>query len=453
MNCLSQDSIAAFEVRYKQCIAEMDSDIDRVNNVKESAVYLRNQAIGAQRTKDMKDRYQKAKQAEALKTFGGQMSKILAGAIFEETINPVPEISGTDAACDHSAVMVFSSVDGSVGCKISDAINDYQRKSAQSVECKLKSLTDFLSRNKDRVVATSPVKHLPDSGAGSAVPDLSDVLQLVSPLEYEDQPGTSPWLVSIRPEKCASSLTSGFPMPGLAAIVRLAPGSEGPVSFLLTPVKALLEAGLTILSDFSKFANNDGGLAVVDKTSLFVTLEKPEQMLWVPMGFIPTVVGRLPYENVANKKEFLTSTFWVKTIFCKHLATAVPHPEWVSIQLLNQPYLQNLSGQKLFKQRLQTFERLCNDRSALQLGFDVPTLMDADADTIIAGEISPTAAVAPAPAPGKEKKVAAAPALNVRAAANGSRKALGQSAKCAAKSAASKPSSNPRPKAGRSSGA
>ena len=426
----------------------MDTDAEKADVIKENAVYLRNQATGAARSGEMKLRYRTSKQADALKSYGANLAKTLANCITEDQKNPVPETDDLGIAWDHSGVMVWNATNGPGG-KIFNLINEYQKQSAQQVGDKLKSLTDFLSRNKDKSAAASPIKHLPNSFDGSGlvsehVPDFNAVLKLVSGLQYEDQDGAAPWLVSVRPER-NTTMTASFPLPGLATVVQLVEASECPVSFLLTPVKALLEAGLTILSDLNRFANTDSGASVVAKHSIFVTLDKHTQMLWVPMGFLPTVVGR-PKDS--DNIKFTTSSFWCKTIFCKHLAVALPHPEWVSIQLLNQPYLQNLSGQKIFRNRLQTFEQLCSDRSALQVGFSVETLMDCDAEELAQQEALQQAMEPPACSkPPPPQVVSKAPRKLSIATPKATAKAT---ATAAAKSGAAKVGARPKPKATRS---
>ena len=351
----------------------MDTDHERCLAIKENAVYLKNNATRDQRNQDMKDRYKRQTLACSLKGYGPKLSQALSNFIFDEKVNPVPVHSTEDF--DHSGIMLFNGGDGALGATVFNAVKDYQEQSATKVSAKFKSLNDFLSRNKERSCAMSPVKHLTAGHSHpEALPNLSVTLQLVDPLQYEDEEGSAPWLAAVRAEKQPSSLTSGFPLPGISCLVQLCSESEGPVPLLLTPVKALLECGLTILEDFPRFCNNDAGIEAVNKNSTLITLRDPAQIIYIPMGFLPTVVGRAAAADEAAKdKNPTVCTFWRKTIFCKHLAVALPHPEWVAVHLLNAPYLQALVGQKIFKARLSTFDRLSNDRAALHLGFDVPT--------------------------------------------------------------------------------
>ena len=155
---LTQESIVAWQARFKQLITEMDTDVEKSLAMKENATYLKNQATGAARTDMMKERYRKTKQAESLKSFGPHLAKTIAHAIFEERINPFPVTDGIKIAIDHSALMLLDGHDQDVGSSLYTVIKQYQAQSAQKVDAKQKALTDFLSRNKDRISASSPVK-------------------------------------------------------------------------------------------------------------------------------------------------------------------------------------------------------------------------------------------------------------------------------------------------------
>ena len=53
----------------------------------------------------------------------------------------------------------------------------------------------------------------------------------------------------------------------------------------------------------------------------------------------------------------------------------MPASKFAAIDLLNRPYLKHLSGQRLWSQRLQAYDAICSDRSAILTGFaDAPTM-------------------------------------------------------------------------------
>ena len=67
--------------------------------------------------------------------------------------------------------------------------------------------------------------------------------------------------------------------------------------------------------------------------------------------------------------------FWVKTLFVKSWLAFMPQSIFAAVHLLNQPYLKHLSGQRLWSQRLQCYDAIVADRSAIQIGFsEAPTV-------------------------------------------------------------------------------
>jgi hypothetical protein len=301
----------------------MDTDKERCEGIKDNAVYLKNQATRGQRCTDMKNRYKRQQLASAFKSYGPKLSFALSNLIWDEISNPVPDyLAGTDF--DHSAIMVFNGSDGEKGSAIWNCVEQYQSKSVTKVSIKFKTLNDFLSRNKDKTAAMSPLKPLASAASAnnSDLPDFADAMALVEPLAYEDQAGSAPWLVALRAEVKPSSLTVGFPLPGIACLIQLVEASKCGVSIMLTPVQKLIQAGLTILDDFPRFCNTDSGNEIVIKSSIMVTLHDCEKVLFVPMGFLPTVVGR----SNEDKEKFEIATFWLKKLAVQTSRSCIATP-------------------------------------------------------------------------------------------------------------------------------
>ena len=62
-------------------------------------------------------------------------------------------------------------------------------------------------------------------------------------------------------------------------------------------------------------------------------------------------------------------------MFNKTTFASMPQAQFAAIDLLNRPYLQHLSGQRLWSKRLQTYDAIFNDRHAIQTGFtEAPTI-------------------------------------------------------------------------------
>ena len=132
----------------------------------------------------------------------------------------------------------------------------------------------------------------------------------------------------------------------------------------------------------------DGGAEVVKKFGLAITLDavtededKTASALFVPYGFMAIPITLLPEPAAAPAAGTGTAdvaklgAFWVKTLFVKSWLAFMPQPIFAAVHLLNQPYLKHLSGQRLWSQRLQCYDAIVADRSAIQTGFsEAPTV-------------------------------------------------------------------------------
>ena len=112
-----------------------------------------------------------------------------------------------------------------------------------------------------------------------------------------------------------------------------------------------------------------------------VTLECTDgnmsEALYVPYGWLAIPITQ-PDTAAAEAKgppPSGLSAFWTKTLFVKSHLALMPASQFAAIDLLNRPYLKHLSGQRLWSQRLQAYDAICSDRSAILTGFaDAPTM-------------------------------------------------------------------------------
>ena len=165
-------------------------------------------------------------------------------------------------------------------------------------------------------------------------------------------------------------------MPGVGSVLQLCPGSSASMSIVIIPVAVLVDKGLTILSDLPSFAGTEAGSKLIEKTGWVVTLFKSEMLLWIPYGFYPIPLAREP----DDEKQECTASLWVKPLWSVQLAQSVPQPVWLPLYNVNKEHMQSLSGKRLWKQRLDTFEKIGRERSAKLLGF-------ADSQTIPCDEL------------------------------------------------------------------
>lgn len=245
-------------------------------------------------------------------------------------------------------------------------VKNYQANSVQQVEAKYQSLLTYLAENPTKKDAASPIRHF-DVTSSPTLPELAQLFFKIDNSSYEEMEGCGPWGSLLR-SHMEKNGPGGFPLPGLGCLIQLAEESPAAVSFLCIPISALVSNGLTVLSDLGNFYQQHSGLEVVQKHSLFVTLERPNQIAWLPYGLYPVPIAHLPVCEKSEKVGY----WWTKTIFSKELVKRVDHPTWAAIELVNKPYLAKLSGQKVWRARLAAWDRLAADRAAANLGFDLP---------------------------------------------------------------------------------
>ena len=365
---IDQSGLDGFVNRFDHIRKELKTHITKAETLLANAKYLKTASKRSERCEAMKERYAITRVADKFKAqFGTEFSKVIAEALADDKTNPLP-VFGDAAHMDLNSIMLFDN-QTEIGSKVVANVHDYQAASAQSIADKYTSLKSYLDANEQRPTAASPIKPFVENFAPE-MPDLSVCLGMLEPLEYEHMEGSAPWLVTTR------SLTQrmgpgGFPLPGFGCLVTHVEQSDASTAIMLVPVKALLGAGLTILQDLPNFSRLATGAAVLARNKYLVTLENSNQVLYVPYGFYPIPIALEPRDPKAPKY----AAFWVKTLFKKELLAQIPHAEFTAIHLVNQPYLQRLSGQRLWQHRLHLYDRIVADRSAIiSARHEAPTL-------------------------------------------------------------------------------
>ena len=354
------------------------------------------------------------------------LAKVVSEMAHNESSNPLPVV--TDASqVDHRSVMVFDgSCDEGPGPALYTAVMNYQARCQQSVADKFKALCDYLVQQDKQASASSPVKAVDSGGSSSSIteeggplPDLSVALGIINGTRYEDMEGSWAWLGVVRSyaERLASSAQ---PLPGFPALIQACEFTYAPISFLLVPVQALCDQGLTQLADLLAFSTQNQGAAVIQNSSLFVTLSAPTDLLWVPWGVAAVPIGREPFSDKTPR----TASFWCKNFFTPEESLHISHQVWTSIKLCNSQHLCSKASQKIWQKRKLVFDRFCVDRASIVLQFKTEgdTQLDDEVD-VIAKDIEsalkavgtsrqqPEAAVADKPTP----RARATPKRNAKA--------------------------------------
>jgi len=337
----------------------------------------------------MKQNARKKKIHDSLKAggYGDDFAKMASDMMHREPLAPLAPT--TEASqIDHSRVMLFDGAGPGVGCAIYDDVCMYQQKSHQKCSDKFATVTAYLNEQgpQGKPNIATPIRHRDFKACPTEweeeLPDLTVALKLVNGSCYESEPGSSPWLVQQRPWVELMAVKS-MPLAACASLIQNYEYSYAATSFVIVAVQELLNAGLTVLSDLPGFCKHDSGVSVFRDKAIVVTLEKPQDLLWVPEGHLAIPIGREPWSEKTQR----SCTYWVKHFLCPAESALIPHSVWTATKLLNQSYLRKVQGtNKAWKERLHMFDQFIADRAALVLGFH-----DSTAPTVLDGEDEPHA--------------------------------------------------------------
>ena len=340
----------------------------------ENAKYLAAEKSRLAHSEQMKVHATKKKLTDSMVKggFPNTLAKHLADLMHAEQGNPVPNVTAPDQI-RHDCIMRFDADDGTeISAAVLGEVRRYQEACSQSISAKSKTLHSYLDSEKSKASVATPVRVFGADQERTAdnMPDLTVAMLLLGGSSYEDLDGASPWLISQRSfaERMGAA---AYPLPGFPSLIQLAQTSYAPTSFLLIPVQALVDSGLTVLQDLLKFLSQDAGVDVIKQASLFVTLDKPSEVLWLPWGMLPVPIGREPY----SEKTPRSTTYWVKTFFTASESLKISHQAFTALELLNKPHLKKLSGQKIWKARLDIYEKLVSARAVIT-GSEAPTVPD-----------------------------------------------------------------------------
>lgn len=342
-----------FEQRLKKVFDELEKEDIQANKYVEACGFLAEQASKSQRKQKLADGYQKRKWANKLRTASwGEGLASVVGILLREN-DPSPVV-GLESEITWDQPMVFDSEQQGFGPTIYGAMSEYQLKCEVQIEGKKDALLKHLGNNDKK------------TGAMAVLPQGSDNVKLSERgiklpgggHELHDQPGSAAWLV-VQARRAWRFGPAQIPMPGLGSFIQLAPGST-PVTLLLVPLQHVAAFGLIDFKDLPKFLETSGGQKLAKESCGHFTLEKPTQIGWVPYGTLVVPIANMWAED--DKQEDHGSLWWL-TIFNKALAKQVGDQAWKAIHSWNAEHMQKMSGQELWKHRLEACNKLHEERS------------------------------------------------------------------------------------------
>ena len=311
---------------------------------------MKNQVAEEGRTARAAEAYQVKIVAEALEdgppatSFGSFFSKAAASLL--RNSHEQSFIVDDPKNLNFSEPMVFQQ-HSDLGSKVHGVIQKYQGESEITVAEKVQALTEYLANNEKKMGAMTLVPN------GSKVPLLKQELHLPDdPLLPHDE-GTSPW-VTVSRSFAYRWGPSMFPWPSVGSYVE--PQTDAGASLLLIPGETLINAGVVVLAEVGKFLNSESGSELVKKHGKVITWEPSSKFIaWIPFGWLPFHI---------NTSKTAPSFLWVLPILSETLAKGVEDKVWKPMLNLCQEHSLKLSGQSLWKKRLDALATLDSAREA-----------------------------------------------------------------------------------------
>ena len=322
----------------------------------ESCGFLHRSMGEQKRTVSLADSYQKRKWSGKLIKAG--WGKECAAAAIAAMIDSEPvTMYGVEGELKWVAAMMFDDTEG-YGKDIYGAINELQLKCGQEVDGKKTSVIDFLKENESKTGAL--VKIL----GGDQVPQLKNRITGLPEegAQWHHDAGSAPWLIAAKSRAWRFG-PCGMPLVGIGCFVQLCAGSP-PMTFLLIPGEHLSKAGLVNFVDAPKFFETDGGAKLVRDVSLYFTLEKITQIAYIPYSVVAIPISGLYTDEVNSKSGPDISVCWHYPILNSKMAKDMSDQCWNSIVEWNKGYMTPLSGQPIWKERLDVFSKLEEGRKA-----------------------------------------------------------------------------------------
>lgn len=358
---IDKTGLEDFRNQLAQAIAELNTEKEKATIMHDAAKYLLQQIGTEARKKKQADRYQRVKLATRLTKSGSsheKVSSVVAELVAAEAVSPVPTTASDTVSW--TSIMLFDDTNEQ-GKTILAACDKYAGDCADT-SGKIESLKKHMkSQSKQGGMVCVSTSWTSDKKS-----TLSEDIGLVNPLMCEDRPGAAAWLASAT-SFCLRSGPSNFPLPGVSCLIRLAEATF-PVTVVAIGLKPVVEAGLTVLSDLLQFAATDSGAKIVKDSSTAITLNSTSQILYLPMGMYPLFFAR-----ESDKDETGVGSIWVKTLMSKTFLLAMDAPVWPPVGVVNREVLQKLSGQQVWKSRMEAWDKLAAERAWQVIGAP-PTL-------------------------------------------------------------------------------
>ena len=352
---LEDHQVEDFRARLKQVIKDLRQQESCAESLLESCSFLKRQAGAKKRVVNLADSYQKRKWTGKLKKAGWNKELALATV---EVLLEVEQVAvcGIAEEAKWDTVQRFEETEG-YGKEVVAAIKELQIKHSQEVAGKSTAVVAWLEEREG--TKNGVLNKLQGNGD---LPQLKKRILSLPEAMWHTDPGSTAWIGGAR-NRVLSWGPARMPLAGVGCFIQLCQDSV-PITFIMINAEELSKNGLLNYSEAIPFLSTESGAKMVKESSVWITLENPGQILYLPYAAIGIPIVGCFLEDDKKGPNQQIGTYWHYPILNTLLAAAVGDQCWKSIEAWNTEHMTPRIGQGVWKERSDALAKLSEARKA-----------------------------------------------------------------------------------------
>jgi len=300
------------------------------------------------------DNYQKRKWSAKLKRAGWSKELAVASMEVMSELEPVA-LCGLEGEAKWGTVMCFDETEG-YGKEVVGAIKELQIKHSQEVSGKSSAVIRWLEERESKQGVLNKLS------GNAEMPQLKARIKSLPEAMWHTDLGSTAWIAGARNRTLCWGPVR-MPLAGIGGFVQVCQDSP-PITFIMINAEELSKNGLLNFDEAIAFLSTESGARLVRETSVWITLESPGQIMYLPYAAIGIPIVGCFKEDDKKGADKSIGTFWHYPIWNTDLAAAVSDQTWKSIETWNFDYMGPRVGDKLWKERHEVLTKLSGARKA-----------------------------------------------------------------------------------------
>lgn len=353
---IDSGNIDNFESRLDECLKGLESAKLKVEEMLDGCAVLRKEASKDKRSGQQQKYHKKRKVAKVLTDGGWQ--KFFADGVGTQLIKQLYDPIDDNSNMVSWNVLTFNN-ESALGKSVIDTLDQYQTESSTTVVDKVKSLAKWLKNNKSKQGNLAQVPH------GNGVTKLAIKMAAAGghgdvQHDWIHDPGAGGWILGANRAQWREGPGEST-VQGIGFYCKLCKDSP-PMQLVLLPMQKVCDAGLVDFENIANFMEQKHGKELFKQGFVeHISIDSADMAMWIPYGYIV-----FPIANTwGEKKDPLVSYLWFLHVWNEGLANSVSDQVWASLMNYNTGAMAQLSGQKLWADRLEILTKLDAARKAI----------------------------------------------------------------------------------------